>query len=45
MAAGSRSALMVPVKLANCRPQEAMKGRGAPDHGSSKETQRDILLE
>jgi hypothetical protein len=31
--AGSRSALIVPVKLANRRPREPVEGRGAPDHG------------
>ena len=30
---GSRSALVVPVKLANCRPREPVEESGAPNHG------------
>ena len=31
--AGSRSTLIVPVKLANCRPREPAEGSGVPNHG------------
>jgi hypothetical protein len=30
---GSRSALVVPVKLVNCRPREPVEGSGVPNHG------------
>jgi hypothetical protein len=31
---GSRSTLVVPAKLANCRPQEPVEGSGVPDDGA-----------
>jgi hypothetical protein len=42
--AGSRSALVIPVKLANCRPREPVEG-SAESRNRWKETQRDIVLE
>ena len=34
---GSRSTPIVPMKLANCRPREPVKGSGVPDYGAVEE--------